>query len=28
MYYRIFKEHFGDLPNLDWMGRTKGAPVE
>jgi len=28
MYYRIFREHFGDLPNLDWMGRTKGAQVE
>ena len=27
MYYRIFKEHFGDLTDLDWMGRTKGAPV-
>jgi asparagine synthase (glutamine-hydrolysing) len=27
MYYRIFKEHFGELPQLDWMGRTKGAPV-
>lgn len=26
MYYRIFREHFGDLPNLDWMGRTKGVP--
>jgi asparagine synthase (glutamine-hydrolysing) len=23
MYYRIFKEHFGELENLDWMGRTK-----
>ncbi len=27
LYYRIFKEHFGDLDNLAWMGRTKGAPV-
>ena len=27
MYYRIFKEHFGELTQLDWMGRTKGAPV-
>ena len=26
MYYRIFREHFGDVNNLDWMGRTKGAP--
>ncbi len=25
-YYRIFKSHFGDLENIDWMGRTKGAP--
>lgn len=23
MYYRIFKEHFGEMENLDWMGRTK-----
>jgi len=27
MYYRIFREHFGDINNLRWMGRTKGAPV-
>ncbi len=27
MYYRIFKEHFGALDDLSWMGRTKGAPV-
>jgi len=26
MYYRIFREHFGDLADLSWMGRTKGAP--
>ncbi len=26
-YYRIFKEHFGTVSNLNWMGRTKGAPV-
>lgn len=26
MYYRIFREHFGDLDELSWMGRTKGAP--
>jgi asparagine synthase (glutamine-hydrolysing) len=26
MYYRIFREQFGELDNLDWMGRTKGAP--
>ncbi len=27
-YYRIFKEHFGELERLDWLGRTKGAPVQ
>jgi asparagine synthase (glutamine-hydrolysing) len=27
LYYRIFREHFGELDNLSWMGRTKGAPV-
>ena len=26
MYYRHFKEHFGRLEDLSWMGRTKGAP--
>jgi asparagine synthase (glutamine-hydrolysing) len=26
MYYRIFREHFGELGDLEWMGRTKGAP--
>jgi asparagine synthase (glutamine-hydrolysing) len=26
MYYRIFREHFGDARDLSWMGRTKGAP--
>ncbi|HUT34300.1 MAG TPA: asparagine synthase-related protein [Planctomycetota bacterium] len=26
LYYRLFKEHFGELTQLDWMGRTKGAP--
>lgn len=25
-YYRIFREHFGELHDLSWMGRTKGAP--
>jgi len=25
--YRLFREHFGDLDNLAWMGRTKGAPI-
>ena len=28
MYYRIFKNHFGDLENLSWVGRTKGAPKQ
>lgn len=23
MYYRIFKEHFGEIEDLEWMGRTK-----
>lgn len=23
MYYRIFKEHFGEMDDLNWMGRTK-----
>jgi asparagine synthase (glutamine-hydrolysing) len=27
MYYRIFTECFGDLEQVDWMGRTKGAPA-
>ena len=26
-YYRIFKDHFGS-DNFEWMGRTKGSPVE
>ncbi|KYK28831.1 MAG: asparagine synthase [Theionarchaea archaeon DG-70-1] len=26
MYYRIFCEEFGELEDLSWMGRTKGAP--
>ena len=25
-YYRIFRDFFGGLENLDWMGRTKGMP--
>lgn len=28
MYYRIFRMRFGELDNLDWMGRTKGAPAD
>lgn len=27
-YYRIFREQFGSLKNIDWMGRTKGSPKE
>ncbi len=27
LYYRIFREHFGEFDDLSWMGRTKGAPV-
>ncbi len=27
-YYRVFVEHFGSLNTLDWMGRTKGSPVD
>jgi asparagine synthase (glutamine-hydrolysing) len=23
LYYRVFREHFGDLADLSWMGRTK-----
>lgn len=26
-YYRLFRERFGELDNLAWMGRTKGAPT-
>jgi asparagine synthase (glutamine-hydrolysing) len=26
LYYRIFKEQFPGIEELDWMGRTKGAP--
>jgi asparagine synthase (glutamine-hydrolysing) len=26
-YYRIFREHFGDLAHDGWMGRTKQAPA-
>jgi len=28
MYYRIFREHFGEFEDLGWMGRSKGSPVE
>lgn len=27
-YYQIFRDHYGDLENMAWMGRTKGAPVQ
>jgi asparagine synthase (glutamine-hydrolysing) len=27
-YYRIFRELFGELDSLSWMGRTKGSPGE
>lgn len=27
LYYRIFRESFADIKNLDWMGRTKAAPI-
>jgi asparagine synthase (glutamine-hydrolysing) len=27
MYYRIFRDHFGQFDDLAWMGRTKRAPV-
>lgn len=26
VYYRLFKEAFGTVQDLSWMGRTKGAP--
>ena len=26
LYYRIFQNHFGDLPVLSWMGRTTSPP--
>jgi asparagine synthase (glutamine-hydrolysing) len=27
LYYRIFRQYFGEVHDLNWMGRTKGAPV-
>lgn len=27
LYYRIFREHFGVLEELSWMGRSKGASL-
>ncbi|MBN1888328.1 MAG: hypothetical protein JW850_10070 [Thermoflexales bacterium] len=26
LYYRIFRQFFGDVVDLSWMGRTKGSP--
>jgi asparagine synthase (glutamine-hydrolysing) len=26
LYYRLFREHFGQVVDLTWMGRTKGVP--
>ena len=26
LYYRYFKEFFGEIEDFSWMGRTKGAP--
>jgi asparagine synthase (glutamine-hydrolysing) len=28
LYYRIFRERFGEFGNLTWLGRTKGVPVQ
>jgi asparagine synthase (glutamine-hydrolysing) len=28
LYYRIFCEHFGELKDLSWIGRTKNAPQQ
>lgn len=28
LYYRIFREHFGEFSDLSWMGRTKGSPAK
>jgi asparagine synthase (glutamine-hydrolysing) len=27
MYYRLFRERFGEMESFSWMGRTKGAPI-
>ena len=27
-YYQLFKEHYGEVDDLSWMGRSKGAPQE
>jgi asparagine synthase (glutamine-hydrolysing) len=28
VYYRLFRDHFGDVADLSWMGRTKGSPIQ
>lgn len=28
LYYQIFCEYFGEMEDLSWMGRTKGAPID
>ena len=28
MYYRLFRQHFGELPDTSLVGRTKGAPSD
>jgi asparagine synthase (glutamine-hydrolysing) len=28
LYYRIFREHFGEWADLSWMGRTKGKSIQ
>ena len=28
LYYRIFRDQFGEIPSLDWMGRTKRVPKQ
>jgi len=28
MYYRIFRNCFGEIKDFDWMGRTKGIPSQ
>ncbi len=28
LFYKIFRDQFGEFEDLAWMGRTKGAPVQ
>ena len=28
LYYRMFREHFGEFRDFTWLGRTKGTPVQ